>query len=82
MSGTEYLSVLRKIENELVLVIFDGSEFHRREPASFKGLLFIHWVYISFLEHICRAKYWQTEKQNGKKKSLEHGGGSPYELKT
>ena len=37
MSGIEYLSVLRKIENEFVLVIFDGREFQRREPASLRG---------------------------------------------
>ena len=37
MSGIEYLSVLRKIDSELVLVIFDGREFQRREPARFRG---------------------------------------------
>ena len=37
MSGIEYLSVLQKIENEFVLVIFDGKEFQRREPTSFRG---------------------------------------------
>ena len=35
--GIEFLRVLRKIENEFELVIFDGREFQRREPARFRG---------------------------------------------